>query len=63
MESKFKASVPGPGEYSQDFKKSIPSMKFGTGTRQSIEMRKNVPGPGEYVGSYETVTKAAPKFG
>ena len=40
---------PGPGRYNQYKTESIPSMKFGTGTRSAIALEKESlmkPGPG-----------------
>eukprot|EP00347_Sterkiella_histriomuscorum_P006966 403350761 len=63
LDQKMKAGVPGPGEYDQERQKSIPSIKFGTSSRQSFDIKKHMPGPGEYVGNFDNVNKAAPKYG
>ena len=57
---------PGPGRYDQERKKSIPSMKFGTGRRTDLGGGKEAdmkPGPGIYSADPTKVQKAAPKFG
>ncbi len=38
LDMKMKAGIPGPGEYEYDQKKSMPSVKFGTSSRQSFEL-------------------------
>jgi len=65
LDAKLKAGIPGPGQYDGLPKTSIPSVKFGTSSRSSLDMSKTkyIPGPGEYVGNFENVAKAAPKFG
>ncbi|CDW84498.1 UNKNOWN [Stylonychia lemnae] len=65
LDQKLKDGIPGPGEYqnANDTNKSIPSMKFGTSSRLSLEINKNIPGPGDYVGNFENISRAAPKFG
>lgn len=63
LDAKLKSAIPGPGEYSQEVKPSIPSIKFGSSSRQSFDMRRNIPGPGEYLGSFDSVARAAPKYG
>ena len=55
LDQKLKDGIPGPGEYNGEMNKSIPSMKFGTSSRQSIETSKLVPGPGDYTGNYENI--------
>ena len=56
---------PGPGQYDQMNTTTIPSVKFGTGQRQSIDSaeKKFIPGPGNYTGNYDTLIKSPPKFG
>lgn len=44
---------PGPGNYSPAKTQSIPSMKFGTGSRIELgggKEQKAKPGPGTYIG-------------
>lgn len=53
LDMKMAAFIPGPGEYDQSMKKSIPNVKFGSSIRQSIDNSKHkVPGPGEYAGNF-----------
>ena len=33
LDAKLKAGLPGPGEYDNNLKKSIPNIKFGTSSR------------------------------
>jgi hypothetical protein len=33
LDQKLKDGIPGPGEYSNDINKSVPSVKFGTSSR------------------------------
>lgn len=40
LDTKLKAGIPGPGEYDNHLKKSIPSIKFGSSNRLSIELNK-----------------------
>jgi len=57
---------PGPGTYNGKPSQSIPSMKFGSGERPSIDGKKEnavKPGPGAYSYKPETALKDAPKFG
>ena len=57
---------PGPGNYEPNARSSIPSMKFGTGSRTSLDGGKEVkykPGPGAYSGDAHNVQKSSPKFG
>lgn len=65
LDMKMKAFIPGPGEYDSGLKKSIPSMKFGTGSRTSLDAaaKLKIPGPGEYLSNFENLAKAAPKYG
>ena len=42
---------PGPGQYQSFGRKSVPSMKFGTGNRTALDGGKETrlkPGPGNY---------------
>ncbi len=58
--------APGPGNYDLIERKSIPSMKFGSGSRTSLDGGKEMqgkPGPGAYTGNITTTLHASPKFG
>ena len=66
LEFKKRNFQPGPGNYEIKPRDSIPSMKFGTGSRTSLDGGKEVkmkPGPGAYTGNSTTVQKSSPKFG
>ena len=63
LDMKMREGIPGPGQYNPKPKTTVPSVKFGSSNRASIEMLTHVPGPGEYVGNFENVAKTAPKFG
>jgi len=39
LDQKMKDGIPGPGDYNGEMNKSIPSMKFGTSSRQSLETK------------------------
>ena len=57
---------PGPGNYEVMPRTSIPSMKFGTGSRTSLDGGKEMkskPGPGAYSGEPHNIQKSSPKFG
>ena len=55
--------VPGPGTHDVELRKSIPSMKFGSGQRTNLAKQTLSPGPGGYQPEPTNVQKAAPKFG
>lgn len=65
IEFKKRNFVPGPGTHNPEKRVDIPSMKFGTGQRTSMEATTNtrVPGPGQYTQDASRVQKSAPKFG
>ena len=51
LEFKKKNFAPGPGRYENEKKNSIPSMRFGTGMRSSLDGDKESkmkPGPNVY---------------
>lgn len=65
LEFKKRNFAPGPGNYEIKPRESIPSMKFGSGSRTSLDGGKEAhqkPGPGAYAGSMSTL-KSSPKFG
>ena len=58
LEFKKRNFQPGPGNYEVKPIKDIPSMKFGTGSRTSLDGGKEVkmkPGPGAYTGNSSTI--------
>mmetsp|Transcript_20986 Transcript_20986/g.28230 ORF Transcript_20986/g.28230 Transcript_20986/m.28230 type:complete len:112 (+) Transcript_20986:86-421(+) len=66
LEFKNANFTPGPGRYDSQKKQGIPSMKFGTGTRTSLDGGKEArgkPGPGVYSANPANVQRAAPKYG
>ena len=66
VEFKKRNIAPGPGRYENDKLQTIPSMKFGTGNRVSLDGGKEAafkPGPGNYDGNYKNLRTASPKFG
>jgi hypothetical protein len=48
LEFKKRNYVPGPGTHEPNKRHDIPSMKFGTGQRSSMEGNAWSPGPGNY---------------
>ena len=66
IEFKKRNFQPGPGNYQPEKKGSIPSMKFGSGSRSNLEGGKETkmkPGPGAYTANNFFVQKQSPKFG
>ena len=66
IEFKKRNFQPGPGNYEVKVNKSIPSMKFGTGSRTSLDGGRESsfkPGPGAYAGDPTRIQKQSPKFG
>lgn len=63
IETVKQAYKPGPGTHSPEKRNDIPSMKFGSGQRTSMERKSFAPGPGNYEQDYSKNQKAAPKFG
>ena len=65
LEFKNRNFQPGPGNYEVHVRRSVPTMKFGTGSRISIDGGKKAgsPGPGAYAGSKVSTMRASPKFG
>ena len=63
IEFKKRNFVPGPGTHDPEKRQNIPSMKFGTGQRSSLEGKALAPGPGAYGQDASKVQKSAPKFG
>ena len=60
--------MPGPGNYNQDSKANIESVKaskFGTGQRSNMENSgvKAVPGPGSHSPDFNNLKKKEPSFG
>ena len=58
IEFKKRNFQPGPGNYEIKPRDSIPSMKFGTGSRSSLDGGKEIkmkPGPGAYAGDAHTI--------
>ena len=58
IEFKKRNFAPGPGNYEIKPRDSIPSMKFGTGSRTSLDGGKEVkykPGPGAYTGDAHNI--------
>ena len=54
LEFKKQNFKPGPGNYEFKVRESIPSMKFGTGSRSTLDGGKEMkqkPGPGAYTGN------------
>ena len=62
IEFKKQMYVPGPGTHMPEKRHDIPSMKFGSGQRSSLEVKTFSPGPGAYQGENRT-QKSAPRFG
>ncbi len=62
LEFKKRNYVPGPGTHEPEKRHDIPSMKFGSGQRSSLEVKTSSPGPGAYQGENRT-QKSAPRFG
>jgi len=65
LEFKKRNFAPGPGNYEIKPRDSIPSMKFGSGSRTSLDGGKDAlakPGPGTYYGGMANL-RASPKFG
>ena len=63
LEFKKRNFSPGPGNYEVKVRNSIPSMKFGSGMRTSLEGGKEMklkPGPGAYSGEYTRVKNQSP---
>ena len=66
IEFKKRNFQPGPGNYEVKINKSIPSMKFGSGSRTSLDGGRESsfkPGPGAYAGDPTRIQKQSPKFG
>ena len=63
LEFKKQNYKPGPGTHNPEKRKDIPSMKFGSGMRSSLEGKSISPGPGNYAQNTESLKQAAPKFG
>jgi len=66
LEFKNRNFQPGPGNYEVKVRDSVPTMKFGTGSRTSLDGGKEMaakPGPGTYTGSKTSTLRASPKFG
>lgn len=65
LEFKKRNFSPGPGNYEPKVRNSIPSMKFGSGMRASLEGGKESlqkPGPGAYTGEYTRVKNQSPQY-
>jgi len=54
---------PGPGTNHAEKRNDIPSMKFGSGQRSSLQANSLSPGPGGYEQDAAYLQKAAPRFG
>lgn len=65
IEFKKRNFAPGPGNYAPEKQFSIPAMKFGSGSRSSLEDKGagKRPGPGAYTANQFYVAKTSPKFG
>ena len=63
LEFKKRNFVPGPGTHEPNKRVDIPSMKFGSGQRSSLDTKTLAPGPGMYAQDTEKLKSAAPKFG
>ena len=63
LEFKKRNFVPGPGTHNPEARTDIPSMKFGSGQRSSLEGKSWSPGPGAYVQDASRIQKSAPRFG
>ncbi len=48
LEFKKRNFVPGPGTHEPEKRVDIPSMKFGSGQRSSLNSKSFAPGPGQY---------------
>ncbi len=56
--------VPGPGAYNHKGTLEVPSSKFGTGQRASLNPNdKGQPGPGQHSPDFHKVKNDAPKYG
>lgn len=62
IEFKKQMYKPGPGNNEAEKRHDIPSMKFGSGQRSSLEVKTFSPGPGAYTQENRT-QKSAPRFG
>lgn len=63
LEFKKRNYVPGPGTHNPEKRVDIPSMKFGTGQRSSLDTKTIAPGPGAYAQDSQKLKTASPKFG
>ena len=63
LEFKKRNFVPGPGTHNPDKRNDIPSMKFGSGQRSSLERKSISPGAGAYEQDTTRLQRSAPKFG
>ena len=63
LEFKKQEYKPGPGTHNPEKRNDIPSMKFGSGMRSSLNAKSISPGPGNYEQNTESLKQAAPKFG
>jgi len=63
LDFKKRNFVPGPGTHNPDKRNDIPSMKFGSGQRSTLERKSISPGPGNYKQDATRTQKSAPKFG
>ena len=63
LEFKKQEYKPGPGTHDPEKRNDIPSMKFGSGMRSSLDSKSISPGPGNYAQNTESLKTAAPKFG
>ena len=63
LEFKKRNFVPGPGTHEPNKRVDIPSMKFGSGQRSSLDSKSFAPGPGQYAQDTEKLKSAAPRFG
>ena len=63
LEFKKQKYKPGPGAHDPSKRVDIPSMKFGSGQRSSLDTKTFAPGPGQYAQDTEKLRQTAPKFG
>lgn len=63
LEFKKRNYVPGPGTHNPEKRHDIPSMKFGSGQRSSLDKKTIAPGPGAYAQDPSKTQKSSPKFG
>jgi hypothetical protein len=66
IEFKKRNFQPGPGAYEVKSMEQPPTVKFGTGSRISLDggkEQRQKPGPGTYAATITAVATASPKFG